>query len=55
MGSGRTKNLDTNLIEILTHLQVWDSLLLVLIISGQDVNRGRGHGARGEVGDLCRW
>ena len=21
--------------------------------SGQDVNRGRGHGARGEVGDMC--
>ena len=25
----------------------------LIIISGQDVDRGRGHDARGEVGDMC--
>ena len=27
----------------------------LIIISGQDVDIGRGHDARGEVGDVCRW
>ena len=27
----------------------------LIIISGQDVDRGRGHDARGEVGGVCRW